>query len=56
MCQNGKGDVYRPYDPRKWDEGYKRAFGSDQTSNINLGSIGYASNTDNTGSVIPMQS
>ena len=24
---NGKGDLYRPVDRRKWDEGYDRIFG-----------------------------
>ena len=27
---NGKGDKRRPFDQKKWDEGYKRAFGTSQ--------------------------
>jgi hypothetical protein len=25
--QAGKGDAYRPVDPKKWDENYERIFG-----------------------------
>lgn len=32
MTQNGKGDTYRPVDPKKWTDNYERIFGQKKES------------------------